>query len=149
MQVSLTGNDIISLNGRIFSDFGDGDIGNIEFPNDLVGVKAGKNGNTIFSLNASGRISNVTLRVLRGSLDDKFLNSQLNQYLLDPPSYICMWGEFVKRVGMGTGVFNIDVYTMTSGVIQKMPGVKENVEGDTEQAVTIWQIVFANNTRIV
>jgi hypothetical protein len=30
-----------------------------------------------------------------------------------------------------------------------MPAAKENVEGDTEQAVVLWLIKFANSARLV
>jgi hypothetical protein len=147
MGVALTGADTIVLGDRIFSDFSDGDVVNMDFPNNLVEAKRGKNGNTIYALNATGKVVTVTMRVLRGSSDDKFLTGEMNLYLLDPPSYALLTGEFTKRVGDGQGNITNDVYQLQGGIVQKMPVGKENVEGDTEAAISIWQLVFSNADR--
>ena len=74
-QVSLTGNDTVIVNGTILTSFAEGDTAAITFPNKLVEAKVGKNGNSIFAFNASGQMAEGTLRIIRGSADDKFLNS--------------------------------------------------------------------------
>lgn len=152
MSVSLTGKDTISIGSRglaprILADLADGDTGMLDFPNNLVEAKTGKNGNTIYAFNSTGVVGTMTVRTLRGSADDKYLNSEMNRYKLDPASYTLLDGEIIKRVGDGIGNVTNDVYSLDGGIVQKMPNVKENVEGDTEQAVTIWQIVFANSDR--
>jgi len=152
--VSLTGNDTMALGAvgvalRIFNDFGDGDTVNLEFPNNLVEAKTGKNGNTIYAFNATGQVVNATVRVLRGSPDDKFLNAELNLYLADPAAYPLLAGEFIKRIGDGTGAVANDVYKIGGGIVQKFPTVKENVEGDTEQSISIYLILFANTERSI
>jgi hypothetical protein len=53
----------------------------------------------------------------------------------------------IKRIGDGTGNVTNDVYKVNGGVVQKIPVVKENVEGDTEQSVSIYLIMFANTER--
>lgn len=152
MSVSLTGKDTIAIGSRglslrVFADLADGDTGVLDFANNLVEAKTGKNGNTIYAFNSTGKVVTATVRVIRGSADDKFLNSEMNRYLLDPAAYTLLDGEIIKRVGDGEGNVTSDVYSIDGGCIQKMPAVKENVEGDTEQAVTIWQIIFANSDR--
>jgi len=149
VSVSLTGKDTHLINGRVLADFGDGDIGNIDFPNNLVEGKVGKNGNVIYALNSTGKTCTYTIRVLLGSDDDKFFNSEMNRYLQDPASYTLMDGEFIKRVGDGQGNVNNVIYILDGGIIQKMPNVKENVEGDTEQTLSVWQIMFANTDRAI
>ena len=152
MSVALTGKDTISIGSRgiaprILADLADGDTGMLDYPNNLVEAKTGKNGNTIYAFNSTGSVVTATLRVIRGSADDKYLNSEMNRYKLDPASYTLLDGEIIKRVGDGNGGVTSDVYSLDGGIVQKMPNVKENVEGDTEQAVTIWQIIFANSDR--
>ncbi len=152
MSVALTGKDTIAIGSRglaprIFADLADGDTGVLDFPNNLVEAKTGKNGNTIYAFNSTGQVVTFTLRVIRGSADDKYLNSEMNRFLLDPAGYTLIDGEIVKRIGDGEGNVTNDVYSLDGGIIQKMPAAKENVEGDTEQAVTIWQIIFANSDR--
>ena len=152
--VSLTGKDTVALGAtgaalRIFADFGDGDTVNLDFPNNLVESKTGKNGNTIYAFNATGQVVAMTMRVLRGSPDDKFMNAEMNLFLADPAAYPLLAGEFIKRIGDGTGAVVNDVYKVAGGVVQKMPGAKENVEGDTEQAIAVYQILFANTERSI
>ena len=152
--VALTGADTVSLGPagaalRIFSDFADGDVNVLDFPNNLVEAKTGKNQNTIFAFNATGKVCTLEMRVLRASTDDKYMNAEMNAYLLDPPSYVLLEGEFIKRVGDGQGNISNDIYRVTGGTIQKFPNAKDNVEGDTESAVTIWKVIFANTDRAI
>ena len=153
-SVSLTGNDtiIIGQNGltpRVLKDLADGDVAMLEFPNDIAGVKTGKNGNSIYAFNATGRTANGTVRVLLGSADDKYLNARYNEYRNDPASFPLIEGEFVKRVGDGQGNVASVTYRLGGGIIQKLPTVKENTEGDTEQAVAVWGILFTNSDRAI
>jgi hypothetical protein len=146
-SVALTGNDTTMINTRILTDFADGDCANFEIPNNLVEVKQGKNGNAIYAYNASGLQVNATMHIIAGSADDKYLNSEMCSYQNDPPAYTLLAGEFVKRVGDGAGNITSIIYKMAGGVIQKMIPTKENVNGDTEQGVSVYTIVFANNKR--
>ncbi len=152
MSLALTGNDTIAVGARgaaprILADLADTDTAMLEFPNNLVEAKTGKNGNTIYAFNSTGVVVTMTLRVIRGSSDDKYLNGELNRYRLDPAGYTLIDAEIIKRIGDGEGNITNDVYSLDGGIIQKIPTVKENVEGDTEQAVTIWLMIFANSNR--
>ena len=152
MSVALTGKDTIAIGSRgfeprVFADLADGDTGVLDFPNNLVEAKTGKNGNTLYAFNSTGVVCTMTVRVMRGSADDKYLNGEMNRYKLDPAGFTLIDGEIVKRVGDGEGNVTNDVYSLDGGIVQKMPNVKENVEGDLEQAVTVWQVIFANSDR--
>lgn len=147
MSVAMNGNDTVILDTRIMKDFGDGDTTVLTFPNNLVEAKRGKNGNVLYALNSTGKLANVVIRTLLGSEDDKYLNSRLQEYLNDPAAFILLTGEFIKRVGDGEGNVTNVVYQMSGGVVQKMVEAKENVEGDTEQAIAIYTLVFANSDR--
>lgn len=149
MSITLTGSDTNIIDNRILADEAEGDVVNLDFPNNLVEPKVGKNGNTLYAFNATGKQVVATIRVLRGSADDKYLNARLSELLLDLPSYILIEAEFIKRVGDGLGNVTNDIYKVKGGVIQKFPNTKENVEGDTEQAVSIYQIAFANTSRVI
>ena len=146
-SVALTGKDTVIIDSRILADQVDGDCAVLEFPNNLVEAKLGKNGNAIYAFNASGKVVNVTLRVMRGSADDKYLNSRLVEYTNDPAAFVLVAAEFIKRVGDGAGNITADTYQLKGGAFQKMPGAKENVNGDTEQAVSIYALTFANADR--
>lgn len=147
--VSLTGKDNILIDSQLITDGANADVSVLEFPEELVTPKIGKNGNTIYAFNASGLKAVLTLKLLAGSADDKYLNSRLNQMTNDFPSFVLISGEFVKRVGDGAGNVNEIVYICQGGVPQKIPGTKENVEGDSEQAVSEWKIVFGNAGRAI
>lgn len=141
---SLTGADTITLDDRVFADFGDGNIATLTFPNELVGVKTGKNGNSIYALNETGKQLDAELRVLRGSPDDKFLNSKKLGMERDFPSFVLMSGEFVKRVGDGAGNVNREIYSVSGGVFSQSVDVISNVEGDTEQSIAVYRLKFTN-----
>lgn len=148
--ISLTGNDTIKLNDRVLSDIADGDTVSITFPNDLVTIKRGKGGNSLYSLNEPGRQADCEIRVIRGSADDKFLNGLLATQKRDLPSFQLMTLDFVKRVGDGQGSVISDVNSLTGGVFTKsIPDVKENVEGDTEQAIALYTLKFTGEARLI
>ena len=147
MTTVLTGKDTQIFGGRVLRDLPDGDVTTIDFPNDLVTAKVGKNGNAIYAFNASGLICEVTQRVFRGSDDDKYFSSQIASYIQDPAAYVTMSGNFVKKIGHGDGTTTNDTYVFSGGIIKKFPTAKDNVEGDSEAAVTTYNIVFTNPSR--
>ena len=144
---SLTGNDTIQIGGRVLKDFGDGAVAKLSFDNDLVVVKTGKNGNSIFNLQASGQQAKVELRVLRGSSDDAFLNASLAEMRNDLPSYELLDGYFVKRIGDGNGNITYDTYLLAGGVFTRLPEAEENVDGATDPAISMYRFTFANAKR--
>lgn len=149
MIISLTGNDTITLNGQILNDFADGDIGHLTFPNDIMAVKTGKNLNSLYAFNATGRQCELMLRLVRGGPDDKFINQLFNLLINNPPGFSLITGEFIKNIGDGQGNITQDIYTMTGGVIKKQPEVVENMEGDIKQAVVEWTLIFTNAPRTI
>ena len=148
-SVSLTGNDTTILDGRIFSDLADGDCVSLEVPNNISDGKVGKNGNLIIALNVSGKTVNVTMRIIAGSADDKWMNSRYAAFVNDTASFSLFSGTFIKRVGDGQGNVNNVQYNLGQGFPQKMPVAKENKEGDTEQSVSVWVLTFPNTDRAI
>ena len=146
-SLSLTGNDTLKLRDRVFADFEDGDYAVLTFPNDIAALKTGKDGNTIYALNETGRQAELVIRVLRGSSDDKFLQNILAEQRNDFSGFVTLEGELVKRVGDGQGNITTDTYLVTGGVFTKNVEVKSNAEADTDQSVSVYTIAFGNNTR--
>lgn len=146
-SVTLTGDDVVILSDRILADLADGDAVVIDVPNDIVTGKKGKNGNVTISFNAQGEVVDVTLRVLKGSADDKYLNSELNSYRQNKSGYVLLTAEFIKNVGDGEGNIIKEIYTLSAGFIKKLPAVKDNVEGDNEQSVSVYALQFMNANR--
>lgn len=147
--VSLTGSDVVVINGRVFHNFADGDVAALTFDSNLMSIKASKDGNTIYALNEDGRIADLKLRLLLGSSDDKYLNSLLASMKADPAGFILMVGSFTKRVGDGQGGSSLVVYQVVGGAFSKVPQAKSSVAGDTDQSVVEWMIKFGNNDRAV
>jgi hypothetical protein len=146
---TVTSNDTLTLNSHVFVDQAFGDISKITFPNELVNLKTGKNGNTVFAQNASGFNANLELRLLRGSTDDQFLDALILAPGSSFPSTTLLSGTFVKMLGDGQGNVVSDTYTLSGGVISKEIEGKENVEGDTEQAVATYMVKFASAARVI
>lgn len=147
--VAMSGNDTVIINNRVLTDFADGDIAVLSFPNEIANVKTGKNGNSIYSFNATGKQSEFVLRVVRGSADDKFLNGLLATQQANFAGFPLMIGELVKKVGDGSGNVASDTYIMSGGIFAKIPEAKSNDEGDTEQSVVIYTFKFSNSPRVI
>jgi hypothetical protein len=144
---SLTGSDTISIDGIPLIDLGDGDVGSLTYPNELVGVKTGKNGNSIFALNETGDQADLVLRVLRGSKDDKTLNSRLISMKADFAGFTTLTAQVIKKVGDGQGNVTNDIYDLSGGVFSKRVETVSNVEGNTDQSLAIYNIKFTNSPR--
>lgn len=147
--VSLTGQDTVIINDRIFNDLADGDAGMLDYPNELAVLKTGKNGNSIYAFNEMGKQCDLTIRVVRGSEDDKFLNNLHTQMQANFSGFVLMIGEFIKKVGDGLGNVSNDTYILSGGIFTKGIASKTNAEGDTEQSVSVYSIKFANAPRVV
>lgn len=148
-SVSLTGSDVVVLDGRVLHDTADADFVVLEFENDLANAKVSKDGNTIFALNQTGNLVKATLRVLLGSADDVVLNSRLQQMKNDFSGFTLLVGSFTKRVGDGAGNVKSVVYNLANGIFKRMPSAKSNAEGDTEQSVAVYEVLFYNQSRSV
>ncbi len=148
-SVSLTGSDTIKINNRILSDLADGDCAVLSYPNEIATVKTGKDGNSIYAFNQTGKNCDLTLRVLRGSADDKYLLNLFNTMKIDFSGFVLINGEFIKRIGDGTGKISNDTYLVSGGIFSKNMDAKNNAEGDTEQSIVIYTLKFANGDRSI
>lgn len=146
-SVSLTGSDVVTLNGRVFHDFANGDVAKLTFDGDLVKVTPSKNGNVIYGLDVAGLMSKLELKLLLGSSDDRYINSLLAGQVQDLSSFVLAVGSFVKRVGNGQGKVTNVIYNTIGGVVSKFPEAKINTTGEAEQSVVTWMIHFGSNSR--
>lgn len=149
MKVSLTGNDTLVIAGINITDGIDGDWFVASNDNDLANAKVGKNGNAVFAENATGLMVSAILRLVRGSDDDKSMDALLQQQLQDFAAFQLLDAQFVKRVGDGNGSITNDTGQYTAGIFTRQVDSKSNAEGDTEQSVSVYRFLFANNQRAV
>ncbi len=147
--VAMTGKDTITLNGRILNDFADGVVAELTFPNDSVNLKTGKNGNTIYALNNTGRQCEFNLRLLRGSADDKFLSALYLDQMGDFATFALMSGQIVKNIGDGNSNITLDTYILSGGAFKRGVDAMENSDGDTNQSVAVWHLLFSNAPRAI
>ena len=63
--------------------------------------------------------------------------------------FILMTGEFIKKIGDGTGNITNDTYVMAGGIFTKQVEGKSSVEGDTEQSVSIYTLNYSNSPRAI
>lgn len=145
---ALTGNDTLIINERVIKDLADGSTINIVLNNDSVGISTGKDDNTIFSDNRQGSNASLELRLIRGSKADIYFNGLSIQQSKDFPAFALMNGSFSKRIGNGFGGIRFDNYVLLGGAFTKrMPQVNENLNGETEQGVSVYNITFATASR--
>ncbi len=147
--VVLTGADTISINNRVLTDLADGNCVELTFPNDIAAVKTGKNGNSIYALNESGKQAEVKIKLLRGSADDKFLNGLLAQQQNNFAGTVLLIGEFIKKLGDGAGNIASDTYITSGGLFVKQVEAKMNVEGDVEQSTAMYTVRYTNAPRAI
>lgn len=145
--LTLTGEDTLTLNNRVFTDLADDDYSTITFPNDLVKLKTGKNENTIFAKDETGNNADMVLRLIKGSDDDRFMQGFVSQSERDFVSTQLLAGDFVKRLGDGQQNVVSEVITLFGGVVVRKVETKGNASGDTNQAVSVYNMKFAKAVR--
>lgn len=145
----MTGSDTIMINNRPLFDLADGNCAELTFPNDIASVKTGKNGNSIYGLNETGKQAELKLRLIRGSADDKFLNSLYANQQSNFAGFALVIGEFIKKLGDGAGNITSDTYISGGGIFSKGIEAKTNVEGEAEQSVALYTLKFSNVVRVI
>ena len=146
---ALTGQDVVQINQTIITGLADADSFMGTFPNPLVKVKPSKNGNVIYGQDNTGLMADLDLRLVIGCDDDKYLNSLLQTLISDISTFVLMTANVVKRVGDGQGNTNSVVYQMTGGVFKEQVGFKTSAEGDTDQSVSLYRLIFGNVVKTI
>lgn len=145
---NMTGDDSLVINDRpIHPDFAGGDTVTIDFPNDLLSIETGKDGNTVYAKNETGSNFTCTFNIMRGGAVDKFLNGLFIQQNRDFVAFNLMNGAFVKRLGNGEGKITYDNYVLRGMAFQRGINAKGNVAGDVEQGKVQYVLIGAIATR--
>jgi len=148
-SVSLTGSDIIKVGSRVLFDFADADNATLTFPNELAALKTGKNGNSIYAFNTTGAQVDLVLRIMRASSDDKYLNGLLSAMKRDFAGFVLVPAQVTKVVGNGLGFRNMDTYILAGGIFARQVDALSNVEGNTDQSISVYTLRFSNSTRAI
>lgn len=147
--VAMTGSDTININNHVFNDLATGTCVELTYPDKIAKMKVGKNGNTIYALNETGKRAELTVRVIRGSNDDKFMLNLLTQQQANFAGFPLMPGEFIKKIGDGKGNIASDTYILGGGIFEEQPKALMNVEGDENQSMTEYKLGFSNVPRAI
>lgn len=149
MSDVYTGKDTIIIDGRLIEDLANGKVVEARFPNNISNSEVGKNGSSINTYIANGVLCEITLRVLIGSKTDQYLTLRKSQWENDPASFVALTGQFIKRVGDGTGTTKKIELNLEGGVFTKNVEMEEDTTGDLEQAVAIYSFRFPRTTRTI
>ena len=145
--MTLTGEDTIIINNVPLIDLADGDVGSLSFPNDVMAMSTGKNKNTIFAKDEAGCNAELVVIVPRASSTDKRLNGLFQSQENNFTGFVLITGAVVKRLGDGAGNITYDTYPLEAGMFRRAVETSSNVNGDTNQGVSIYTIRFALATR--
>lgn len=149
-QFVLTGDDSLIIDDiPINDDFPHGDSCVIDFGSTLASIATGKDLNTVFAKDESGNNFRMTLRVLRNSKSDIYLNGKQLLQTEDFPSFVLLTGAFSKRLGDGKGNVTYDGYTLNGMIFEKKVAAKANLNGDTEQGVSTYTLIGAAGNRVM
>ena len=122
----------LTLNGRRFTDFQEGDTLVMEFPNPATSKRRGVQGNYNVSKTSNGDEMNLTINLLKASGDDAFFNGLLNQELP-----VVLDGSFQASF-VRDNVDGIDSYDLQGGTITTKPTHTTNtIEGNDLMAYVI------------
>lgn len=135
----LTGDDTFIIWDRPITDLADGDVITVTADNNIASSVVGKGGNIIIAKDEQGKKCTVTLRVLKGSSDDQFIQAYYKTYEIDSALFVLGNGSFAKRLGDGSGNVVFDTRYLKAIHFTKPPyDATLNVNGATDQAVTVY-----------
>lgn len=148
---AIAGKDSLILSNGIgiISGFADGDAVKCDFAGPIAEMKVSKDGNSIYAMKYTGIGAKLTLRLVRGCLDDTNLNGLLQQWIADSSGFNLFTGSYVKRVGDGKGNVINEVYQLAGGVFETIPSAHSSMDGAVESSVTVYTFLFRNDARLM
>lgn len=148
---SYTANDVIVCtdhNGDwVLSDFADGTVAELAAPNELSSMTTGYNGNSLGAHNEPGRQRELTLRIVKGSGDDKRLNANYNLWKNRDLRFKPLSMTFTKNVAHEDGSVTNDKVSCYFGLPGAQPTQASDMNGSTDQVVSVYSIRFGNSER--
>lgn len=131
----------------ILSDFADGTVAELAAPNELSTITTGYNGNSLGSHNEPGRQRDLTLRLVKGSNDDKRLNKAYNMWKNRDMRFRPLKMSFTKYVAHSDDSITVDTVECFFGLPAGQPGQMHDTAGNNEQVISIYSIRFGNSER--
>lgn len=131
----------------ILSDFADGAVAELSAPNELSTITTGYNGNSLGAHNEPGRQRQLTLRLVKGSSDDKRFNKNINLWKDRSLQFKPLRATFTKNVAHEDGSITYDTVECYFGLPAGQPVQTTDTTGATEQVVSVYTINFGNSQR--
>lgn len=131
----------------ILSDFADGTVAELSAPNELSATSTGYNGNSLGSHNEPGRQRELSLRLVKGSNDDKRLNKAYNMWKNRDMRFRPLTMTFTKNVAHSTGSVTVDTVECFFGLPAGQPTQMQDTAGNNEQVISVYTIRFGNSER--
>ncbi len=146
----LTNNpgDIIQL-GTIssFKDTVEKEVGFLDYHWTIVIERIGRDGFPLVSPDFKDRSGTLTLRLVTGSSEDKYLYNEITSYLNDPSSYSPIEGRILQRVGGYNRVTT--TYKLSGGVVKGIPALSIKKVKNKEVVISEWTLSFCKIEREV
>lgn len=153
MSDAYTGLDLLQMTDYqgefTLSDFADGTVAELAASNELSTVVTGYNGNGLGAHNEPGRQRTLTLRLVKGSGDDKRINESYELWKKRDLRFKPFKCVFTKNISHSDGSITHDVVECYFGLPTGVPSQSINTSGEIEQDVTIYTITFADHMRNV
>ncbi len=131
----------------VLSDFADGTVAELSAPNEISQMTTGYNGNSLGAHNEPGRQRECTLRIVKGSNDDKRLNKAYNMWKNRDLRYKPLNMTFTKNIAHNDGSITKDTVECYFGLPAGQPTQMTDVAGNTDQVVSVYMIRFGNSKR--
>lgn len=149
MTSSYTAQDVIiceDYQGEwILSDFADDTVAELVPPNEASTTTTGYNGNSLGAHNEPGRQRECTIRLVKGSRDDKRINKNYNLWQDRDIRFKPLTMSFTKNIAHDDGTVTKDTTDCFFGLPASWKTKTMNVAGDTNQVVSIYMIRFGNS----
>lgn len=146
---AVSGNDTLIVNGVVITGHADGDAIKIEPQGPISQYKVSKDGNTIISLQYTGILCKLTVRLVRGCADDITMNGLLQQWINAPTAFPLLAGSYVKSIGDGKGNVASEIYVISGGVFEAIPPGHTSMDGSVEASVSVYTFWFRNDARLM
>jgi len=122
---------------RIFSDFANGNFLTLEFGNQISTREKGRGG-SIITYNTNDDVATLTIRLIKNSPDDIFLNGNYADYKRSPETFVLFTGSLSIKTGNGSGSATTENYTLSEGSFLNRPNFTTDTAGDVETGVSVW-----------
>lgn len=131
----------------ILSDLADGTVVQLSAPNEKSTTTTGYNGNSLGAHNESGRQRECTIRIVKGSGDDKRLNRFYNMWEKRDLRWVPLKASFTKKIGHSDGSMTDETIECKFGLPATPVEAMQDTTGSTDQLVAVYMIRFGNSER--